>query len=79
MQFDSLSNFFAMGGHGLYVWLAYGAVTLFLVGYTGAMQRRRRRIVAELKFQVLVAEESEANAVVNPGLNEPTEKPSIEA
>lgn len=23
-QFDSISDFFAMGGYGFYVWLAYG-------------------------------------------------------
>ena len=25
MQFDSLSEFFAMGGYALFVWLSYGA------------------------------------------------------
>ncbi|TNF87212.1 MAG: heme exporter protein CcmD [Gammaproteobacteria bacterium] len=28
MSFDSWSEFFAMGGHGLYVWLAYGAAVI---------------------------------------------------
>ena len=30
MAFDSLADFFAMGGHALYVWLAYGATYLVL-------------------------------------------------
>ena len=30
MQFDSLADFFAMGGHALYVWLAYGASVAIL-------------------------------------------------
>ncbi len=39
MQFDSLAEFFAMGGHGLYVWLAYGAtVALLLLNFTSARQ-----------------------------------------
>ncbi len=32
MMFHSLSEFFAMGGHGFYVWLAYGA-TVLVLGY----------------------------------------------
>lgn len=34
MQFDSIAEFIAMGGHGFYVWLAYGltaAIILFNV------------------------------------------------
>ncbi|MEI6895888.1 MAG: heme exporter protein CcmD [Psychromonas sp.] len=35
MAFDSVSEFFAMGGYGFYVWLAYGltflALTLLVV------------------------------------------------
>jgi len=27
------ADFFTMGGYGLYVWLAYGVVTVVLVGY----------------------------------------------
>lgn len=30
-QFDSISDFFAMGGYGFYVWLAYG-ITFLAVG-----------------------------------------------
>ncbi|MCK3655579.1 heme exporter protein CcmD [Pasteurellaceae bacterium Macca] len=30
-QFDSLSQFFAMGGYGFYVWLSYG-LTFAVVG-----------------------------------------------
>ncbi|OPX56784.1 heme exporter protein D [Oceanospirillum multiglobuliferum] len=31
MYFDSFSEFLNMGGHGLYVWLAYGLTILLLV------------------------------------------------
>ncbi|MDO4697475.1 MAG: heme exporter protein CcmD [Pasteurellaceae bacterium] len=30
-QFDSISDFFAMGGYGFYVWLAYG-ITFAAIG-----------------------------------------------
>ena len=32
MYFETFADFLAMGGHGLYVWLAYGATALIRVG-----------------------------------------------
>jgi len=32
MHFSSISEFFNMGGHGLYVWLAYGVFILVIGG-----------------------------------------------
>ncbi|MCP5077671.1 MAG: heme exporter protein CcmD [Psychromonas sp.] len=31
MVFDSLADFFAMGGYGFYVWLSYGITFLALI------------------------------------------------
>ena len=31
MSFDSFSAFLSMGGHGLYVWLAYGITAIVLL------------------------------------------------
>lgn len=31
-QFESISDFFAMGGYAMYVWLAYGVSLLACVG-----------------------------------------------
>ena len=31
MQFDSFSEFLAMGHHGLYVWMAYGLAFLIII------------------------------------------------
>ena len=31
-QFENMTSFFAMGGHGVYVWSAYG-VSLLLLSY----------------------------------------------
>ena len=42
-QFESLAAFFAMGGHGLYVWLAYGATALVLLGSFFMLRSARRR------------------------------------
>jgi len=31
VKFESMADFLAMGGHGLYVWLAYGIALVILV------------------------------------------------
>jgi heme exporter protein D len=43
MSFDSWSDFFAMGGHGLYVWLAYGSALIVIgLNVVGVRVARRR-------------------------------------
>ena len=32
MQFDSFSDFMAMGGYGFYVWLSFGTCAFILLG-----------------------------------------------
>ena len=62
MAFDSLAEFFAMGGHALYVWLAYGATYLVLIALfahsvsahnkqRGALRALRRRAAADQEAQ----------------------------
>ena len=51
MYFDSFSEFIAMDGHALYVWMAYGASVAFLVSYPLILSARRKRIVRELRWQ----------------------------
>ena len=43
MSFDSLADFVAMGGHGLYVWLAYGSTILVVVANVLSVGFARRR------------------------------------
>lgn len=49
MQFDSLNDFFAMGGYGLFVWLAYGAFTLIFIALVFASKRFRAKTFSEIK------------------------------
>jgi heme exporter protein D len=42
MHWSSLSEFFAMGGYGLYVWGSYG-ITLVLLGGEVVMLLKRKR------------------------------------
>ncbi len=43
VQFDSLTDFFAMGGHGLYVWLSY-AIAMLVFVYNVVASRVKRRV-----------------------------------
>lgn len=40
MQWESLAEFVAMGGYGLYVWISFGATALCLGGEVLAVWRR---------------------------------------
>lgn len=48
MSFASAAEFFAMGGHGLYVWLSYAVSLLVVLGNVLTMRRQRRRAIREL-------------------------------
>jgi len=47
MQWGSVSEFFAMGGYGLYVWVSFGATALCMAGEVIAVWRRHASAVAE--------------------------------
>lgn len=47
MSFGSLPEFLAMGGHGLYVWLSYGAALLVVVLNAAWVRVSRRRTFRE--------------------------------
>ena len=44
MQFDSFSDFLAMGGYGFYVWLCFGFSIALLIGLTVISKRQTRQI-----------------------------------
>lgn len=50
--FESLSDFFNMGGHGFYVWLAYGACALMLIVYGLAYRRRKTALIKQLRKKI---------------------------
>ena len=47
MSFESWSEFFAMGGHGFYVWLSYGLSLVVVLGNVLAIRGSRRRYFQE--------------------------------
>ena len=53
MQFETVADFFAMGGHALYVWLAYGTTVLVLLGSFLMLRSARRRQHERLRWLVM--------------------------
>jgi heme exporter protein D len=51
MQWGSASEFFAMGGYGLYVWASYGVTALALCAEPVLAARRHRRALAAAAAQ----------------------------
>jgi heme exporter protein D len=48
VSFDSFSDFLAMGGHGLYVWLSYGIAIVLLVVNVVSPLLRKKQLLTEL-------------------------------
>ena len=51
MSFESMGEFFAMGGHGLYVWLSYGAALVVVAANVVSARNGYRRLRSDLKEQ----------------------------
>jgi len=49
VNFNSVSEFLAMGGHGLYVWLSYGLGLVVIVANLVLPKLSRNRLLAEQK------------------------------
>ena len=47
MQWHSAAEFFAMGGHGVYVWGSYGVAVVLMLAEPWLAARRRRRALSE--------------------------------
>jgi len=47
MNWNSPSEFFAMGGHGLYVWGSYGVTALLMLVEPWLAARRRRNALRD--------------------------------
>jgi len=49
MNWENPSEFFAMGGHGLYVWGSFGVFAFFILVEMIAVKKRRKDIVQRFK------------------------------
>ena len=49
-----MSEFFAMGGRGFYVWMSYGITALFMVVEVIALMRSKKTVLKRLARMVRV-------------------------
>lgn len=52
MYFDNVADFIAMGGHGFFVWSAYGISALLIIGNMVLAARQQGRVRREIARQV---------------------------
>ncbi|NUZ09536.1 heme exporter protein CcmD [Pseudoalteromonas sp. McH1-7] len=52
MQFESFSEFLAMGGYGFYVWLSFGSCALILVGILVSSLADGKKLKQAVKAQM---------------------------
>ncbi|MBV0934552.1 heme exporter protein CcmD [Marinobacterium weihaiense] len=58
MSFNSFSEFIAMGGHGIYVWLSYGLGLVILAANWLVPKVSRDRLLTEQKRRLRREEEA---------------------
>lgn len=49
MNWSSWSEFWAMGGHGFFVWMSYGAMAVAVVAELLALRLRRARALRKVE------------------------------
>lgn len=59
MSFETWAEFFAMGSHGLYVWLAYGSALVVIVLNVFTVRVARRRFFRQARALERRTRESE--------------------
>lgn len=52
MQWNSVSEFFAMGGYALYVWGSFGATALVMLIESLMIRSRRKEVLCELRSEL---------------------------
>lgn len=57
MAFDSLADFLAMGGHGLYVWLAYGSSAFIISVLIALPLIKHRKIKQNIRLRKQFAQQ----------------------
>ena len=53
MQWNSVSEFFAMGGYAFYVWGSFGITALVMVIEMGLIRARRRELIDQLRTELV--------------------------
>ncbi len=59
MQWNSVGEFFAMGGYALYVWGSFGACAILMIAEPILIRHRQKQIADSLRRERLADEISE--------------------
>lgn len=62
MAFDTFAEFIAMGGHGPYVWSAWGVTALLLLATVWHARAEQRQLLKSLQRRVRRENSSRGNA-----------------
>lgn len=52
MQWNSVSEFFAMGGYAFYVWGSFGLTALVMLGESLHIRRQRAELIGQLRNEL---------------------------
>ena len=52
MQWNSVSEFFSMGGYAFYVWGSFGITALVMAIEMGLIRARRRELIDQLRTEL---------------------------
>ena len=52
MQWNSVSEFFAMGGYAFYVWGSFGITALVMAIEMGLIRAKRRELIDQLRTEL---------------------------
>ncbi len=61
IQFDSIADFFNMGGYGFYVWLAYGVTFTCLTSLIFISSKKEKRVLTEISKKIQREEKLKKN------------------
>lgn len=53
MQWNSVSEFFAMGGYAFYVWGSFGLTAVVVAGEVLLLRAQRKNILRDLRSELL--------------------------
>lgn len=53
MQWNSISEFFAMGGYAFYVWGSFGVTALVMLGESLLIRHQRRELLKQLRNELI--------------------------
>jgi heme exporter protein D len=54
MQWNSISDFFAMGGYAFYVWGSFGLTAVVMLGEALVIRRQRAELIRHLRNELLL-------------------------